>query len=114
MLLGRVIAPINEFIRLVATNDYDAALGLALRTDDASTFRQHLVGIWGEMVDEIGEMPADGWQNVYLYQAPDGERVQVDVPVWDRSGVDMDWFFKFSLIPGHGEEWRIDHVHASH
>lgn len=82
---------------------------------EASSFREAR-SVWGDMLDAVGEMPTDGWRSVLVQgpiETPEGIVALVDVPVWNQHGDDMDWFLKFALIPGSGEEWRIDYVTLS-
>jgi hypothetical protein len=80
-----------------------------------SRFLEELAS-FDRLLEEIGEMPADGWQRVWVQgpiETPAGPVVYADVPVWDKDGEDMGWFIELALLPGAGEEWVIDHASAS-
>ena len=114
MRLGEVIDAVAEFLRLVAVKDYASAAALGQRIDGSTA--QEILGPFADMQDDIGKMPPDGWRSVHVQgpiETTEGLVVLADVPVWDREGNDMDWFFKFALGEGHGEEWCIDYVNPS-
>lgn len=114
MLLGRVIAVVAEFVSLVSLKDYGGAAALGQRID-LPTFKNQL-SAWDWMLDDIGEIPSDGWRDIWVQgpiEGPEGTVAYVEVPVVDRNGEHLDWFLKFALVPGLGEDWRIDYVTPS-
>ncbi len=116
MILGEMVAVVAEFVRRISGGDYESALAMCQRHDGATQFRESLRSLFGDLVDDIGEMPLDGWQELWVLGPADmdDQYVLVDAPVWDTAGRMMDWFFKFALMPGQGEEWQIDYVTASY